>query len=57
MKMVQSPKSEITSVLIHEKFTSKQTKEARSEATLLHNPVKSLPSEWCFSDSVDPNQH
>lgn len=56
LKMVQSPKSEITSVLIHEKFTSKQ-KEVRREASLLHNPVKSMPSKWSFSDSVHPNQH
>lgn len=53
LKMVRSPKSVITTVLIHEKFTSKQKKEVRREATLLHNPVKSLPSKWRFSDSVD----
>lgn len=29
----------------------------RREAALLHSPVKSMPSECCFSDSVAPNQH
>lgn len=47
LKTVWSPKPEKTSVLIHEKFTSKQKKEGkeRREVTLLHNPVKSLLSE------------
>lgn len=47
LKTVWSPKPEKTSVLIQEKFTSKQKKEGeeRREVTLLHNPVKSLLSE------------
>lgn len=47
LKTVWSPKPEKRSVLIHEKFTSKQKKEGeeRREVTLLHNPVKSLLSE------------
>lgn len=59
LKTVWSPKPEKTSVLIHEQFTSKQKKEGeeRREVTLLHNPVKSLLSEWCYCDFVAPIQH
>lgn len=56
LKMVWSPKPEKTNVLIHEKFTSKQKKEGkeRREVSLLHNLVKSLLSDWCYCDFVDP---